>query len=280
MDNLVFVAVLGAALMHASWNALAKADGDRFSFMLVLAAAECAMGAALFPFFTPPDAAALPWLLASSALHVGYMTFLTEAYAHGDLAQVYPLSRGSAPLIVAVVGALFLHEDVGAAKAVAVVCIGLGVMIMSMRGGADLGRIPPKALGFALTSACFTASYTICDALGARASHAPSAYTCAMFAISGAGFVAIGYLRRGRGALALDARVWRIGSAAGALSVLSYWVAIWAFTKAPVAMVAALRETSVLMAMLIGVFILGEHGGRWRWSAACLIAAGVVLMRL
>ena len=280
MDTIVFIAVLGAALMHASWNALIKGGGDRFAYMLVLTAAECALGLVLYPFFATPDVAALPWLLGSAVLHVGYMLFLTEAYAHGDLAQVYPLARGSAPLIVAIVGALFLHEDVGAAKALAVVCIGLGVMIMSMRGGADLGRIPAKALGYALITAGFTASYTIVDAVGARASHSASAYTCAMFVLSGAGLVAAGFYRRGRRALAVDAATLRGGALAGLLSFLAYWVAIWAFTKAPVAMVAALRETSVLMAMLIGVLLMGEHGGRWRWSAACLIVAGVVLMRI
>ena len=160
MDNLVFAAVLAAALMHASWNALAKADGDRFSFMLVLTAAECAMGLALYPLFATPDIAALPWLIGSSALHVGYMLFLTAAYAHGDLAQVYPLARGSAPMIVALVGALFLHEDVPPTRIVAVCCIGFGIVAMSLRGGADLGRIPRKALLYALGTACFTASYT------------------------------------------------------------------------------------------------------------------------
>lgn len=280
MDTVVFLAVLAAALMHASWNALAKASGDRFGQMIVLTLAECVLGAALYFLFPPVDAAALPWLIASAVLHVGYMLFLTEAYAHGDLAQVYPLARGSAPLIVALVGALFLGEDVGPAKAAAVACIGLGVMTMSLRGGADLGRIPPKAMAYALVTAGFTASYTIVDALGARASGSASAYTCAMFALSGAGLVAAGFLRRGRLALSVDARTWRTGALAGALSFLAYWVAIWAFTQAPVALVAALRETSVLMAMLIGVIFLRETGGPWRWSAAGLIAAGVALMRL
>ncbi|MFO1116627.1 MAG: EamA family transporter [Beijerinckiaceae bacterium] len=280
MDSVVFFSVLAAALMHASWNALVKGGSDRFAFMIVLTLAECVLGVALYFFFPRPDPACLPWLLASAVLHVGYMLFLTEAYAHGDLAQVYPLSRGSAPMIVAVVGALFLGEDIGPTKVVAVLCIGLGVMVMSLRGGADFGRIPPRALAFALGTACFTASYTIVDALGARASHSASAYTSAMFALSGAGLVAAGFVRRGRLALSTDARTWRTGSLAGVLSFLAYWVAIWAFTQAPVALVAALRETSVLMAMLIGVVFMGERGGRWRWSAACLIAAGVGLMRL
>ena len=281
MDSIVFLTVLGAALMHASWNALVKAGADRFAFTIVLTLAECVMGLALAPFFPMVSAAAWPWLLLSSALHVGYMLFLTEAYAHGDLAQIYPLSRGSAPLIVAVVGALFLGEALSALKFAAVLCIALGVVAMSLRGGGgDLGRMSGRAIAYALATACCTASYTVMDAVGARVSGSASAYTCAMFFLSGAGLVAAGFLKRGAKALSGDARIWRFGALAGALSFLAYWAAVWAFTKAPVALVAALRETSVLMAMLIGVVFLRESGSRWRWAAAGLIALGVGLMRL
>ncbi|MFO1135336.1 MAG: EamA family transporter [Rhodoblastus sp.] len=280
MDGIVFLTVLGAALMHASWNALVKAGADRFSFTVVLTLAECVMGLALAPFFPMISAEALPWLLLSGVLHVGYMLFLTEAYAHGDLAQVYPLARGSAPLIVAIVSALFLREELTATRLAAVLCIGLGVVALSLRGGGDVGRIGGKAVANALATACFTAGYTLVDAIGARASGSASAYTCAMFVLSGAALVAVGFYRRGATALSVDARVWRLGALAGALSFLAYWAAIWAFTKAPVALVAALRETSVLMAMLIGVVFLGERSSGWRWAAAGLIAAGVALMRL
>ena len=281
LDSVVVVAVLAAALMHASWNALIRIEGDRFSSILLLSATQSAISILLFPFFPAPAAAAWPWLVASSALHVGYKLFLTKAYSHGDLAQVYPLARGSAPLIVAVVGALFLHEEIGAAKVAAVVvAIGCGVIVMSLRGGADLGRLSPHALGYALGTACFTAAYTIVDAVGARLSQSASAYTLGMFALDGASMVAIGLVARGARVFPKQLALWRTGALAGALSLGSYWVAIWAFTQAPVALVAALRETSVLMAMLIGVFLLKEPGGRWRWGAACLIVFGVVLMRL
>lgn len=280
MDSIVFLTVLGAALMHASWNALVKAGADRFAFSIVLTFAECLMGLALAPFFPMIAMEALPWLLLSSALHVGYMLFLTEAYSHGDLAQIYPLARGSAPLIVALAGALALREELAATMLAAVLCIGLGVVAMSLRGGGDLGRMSGRAIFYALVTAVFTASYTLVDAIGARAAGSASAYTCALFIVSGAGLVAVGFAKRGPTALSVDARVWRLGALAGALSFLAYWAAIWAFTKAPVALVAALRETSVLMAMLIGVVFLRETGGKWRWAAAALIAAGVALMRL
>ncbi len=260
-------------------RALVKAGADRFAFTIVLTLRRVPDGAR-FGAILSHDLAALPWLLLSSALHVAYMLFLIEAYAHGDLAQIYPLSRGSAPLIVAVAGALFLNEALSASKFVAVLCIALGVVAMSLRGGGDLGRMSGRALGYALATASCTAAYTVMDAIGARASGSASAYTCAMFSL----------VRRRSRSLSASAgaaprpcpstRVWRLGALAGGLSFLAYWAAVWAFTKAPVALVAALRETSVLMAMLIGVVFLRESGSRWRWAAAGMIGAGVALMRL
>lgn len=280
MDGTVFVAVLVAALMHAGWNAIVKVGLDLFSSILLIALAHSAIALLLLPLFPIPAQASWHWLVGSALLHTGYKLFLVRAYAHGDLAQVYPLARGTAPLIVALIGALFLGEAVGAAKGLAVIAIALGVVVMSLRGGADLGRIPPKALAYALGTACFTAAYTLADAVGARLSGTASGFTLWMFLIDGACMASFALLTRGRLVLATLATAWRSGLVAGALSLGSYWIAIWAFTQAPVALVAALRETSVLFAMLIGVLLLGERGGRWRWGAAGLIAGGVALMRM
>ena len=279
MDAIVFFAVLAAAFMHASWTALVKSGGDRLTAMLLLSVTQCAIAALLFPLFPAPAQASWIWIGFSALLHVGYKLFLAKAYSHGDLSQIYPIARGSAPLIVAIVGALFLHEEVGATRLVAVAAIGLGVIAMSMRGGGDLGRLPPRAIAYALATAGFTASYTLADAIGARLSGSASGYVLAMFATDGACMTLIVVLRRGLRVFPGDLASWRTGFLSGGLSLASYWVAIWAFTKAPVALVAALRETSVLMALLIGVLFLGESGGRWRWIAAGLIACGVALMR-
>jgi drug/metabolite transporter (DMT)-like permease len=280
VDTTVLAAVLAAALMHAGWNAVVKVGVDRFSSILMLALVQSGLALLLLPAFSPPAAASWPWLLLSGLLHTGYKLFLIRAYARGDLAQVYPLARGTAPLVVAIIAALFLGEAVGLLKALAVLAVGLGVILMSLRGGADLGRMPADALAYALGTACFTAAYTLVDAVGARASGSASGFALGMFAVDGAGMLAFGLASRGRRAFAALLPAWRTGLVAGALSLASYWIAIWAFTRAPVALVAALRETSVLFAMLIGVLILGERGGRWRWTAAALIAGGVVLMRV
>ena len=280
IDDWVFVAVLAAAVMHAGWNALVKLSLDRFSSMLLIVLVTGAAALLLLPFFPTPAAASWPWLAAAGLLHFGYMLFLIRAYAHGDLSQVYPLARGTAPLLVALLGVLFLAELPGAAKLAGVVVIALGVMVMSLRGGANLGRIPGRALGYALGTACFTAAYTLVDAVGARLAGTASGYTMWMFVLDAGWMLAYALYSRGPQVFAALLPAWRSGIAAGLLSMGSYWIAIWAFTQAPVALVSALRETSILFAMLIGVIFLGETGGRWRWLAAGLIVAGIVLLRV
>ena len=279
MDTAVFLAVLGAAVMHAGWNAIVKVGLDRFSSILLMSMVQGAMALCLLPFFAAPLAAAWPWVAASALLHIGYKLFLIRAYEHGDLSQVYPLARGTAPLIVALVGAIWLGESMTAGKTAAVAAIALGVIVMSRSGG-SLDRLPRKALLYALGTACFTASYTLVDGVGARIAETASGYVLWMFAGDALGLTGFALATRGPGALGRLLPAWRSGIAAGGLSLGSYWIAIWAFTLAPLALVAALRETSVLFAMLIGVFLLGERANPWRWISAGLILSGVVLMRL
>jgi drug/metabolite transporter (DMT)-like permease len=280
MDAIVFAAVLTAAVLHAGWNAVVKVGLDRFSAVLLLSMVQSGLALALLGFFPLPAAASWPWLVASALLHTGYKLFLVRAYAHGDLSQVYPLARGSAPLLVALVGAALLGEALGPPEALAVLAIALGVALMALKGGTDLGSIPPKALAYALGTAMFTASYTLVDGVGARLSGTASGFTLWMFVGDGLAMAAWASAARGPAAFARLAPAWRGGLAAGAMSLGSYWIAIWAFTRAPVALVAALRETSVLFAMLIAVFVLRERAGGWRWAAAGLIGVGVALMRV
>jgi drug/metabolite transporter (DMT)-like permease len=278
VDAFVFFAVLAAAAMHAGWNALVKTGLDRTTSILILALIQSAISLVLLPFFALPLAASWPWILLSALLHTGYKIFLIRAYAHGDLSQVYPLARGSAPLVVALVGVFALNEGMTPAKLAAVVLIGLGVIAMSMRTGA-VEAMPRKALLYALATALFTASYTLVDGIGARLSGTASGFTLWMFVGDGILMTIYAWLARGRGLFAQARENLGSGVVAGALSLGSYWIAIWAFTLAPIALVAALRETSVLFAMLIAVLWLGEKAGPQRWIAAALIVAGVILIR-
>lgn len=275
MTAAVFFAILFAAALHAGWNALVKTGLDRFSSILFLGVVQGAIALLLLPFFGLPSRAAWGWVLAGSALHSGYKLALIRAYGHGDLSQIYPLSRGTAPLIVAAAGALFLGETMDEARTAAVIAIAAGIMLMAGRGG--LTRI---GLFWALVTAGFTAAYTLADGIGARIAGSASAFILTMIALDGAIMLGWGLAARGRAGVAAMLPAWRPGVAAGAMSLAAYWIAIWAFTKAPLAMVAALRETSVLFAMLIAAVWLKERPTARRWIAAALILAGVVLMRV
>jgi drug/metabolite transporter (DMT)-like permease len=271
----VFFAILFAAALHAGWNALVRTGLDRFSSILFLALVQGGIALLLLPFFGLPSRAAWPWVLAGSALHSGYKLALIRAYGHGDLSQIYPLSRGSAPLIVAIAGALFLGEKMDLARSAAVILIAAGIMLMAGRGG-----LTRAGLGWALATAGFTAAYTLADGVGARIAGSASAFILTMIVLDGAIMLAYGLAARGPRGIAAMLPAWRPGVAAGAMSLGAYWIAIWAFTLAPLAMVAALRETSVLFAMLIAALWLKEKPAPRRWVAAGLILAGVVLMRV
>jgi drug/metabolite transporter (DMT)-like permease len=280
LDVLVFWAVLAGALMHAAWNAVLKTGLDRFSSVLLLSLVQSGMAIVLLPFFPLPAFESWPWLAASFFLHTGYKLFLIRAYEHGDLSQVYPLARGAAPLLVTVVAGFALGEFLSMPKILGVIAISLGVIVMSRRGGGDLGSLPRRALGYALATAAFTAGYSLVDGAGARLAGSASSFTLWMFAGDGVLMVAFAVLTRGRLAFAQLRSALRSGFVAGALSLGSYWLVVWAFTQAPIALVTALRETSVLFAMLIAAVFMREPVGPWRWSAAIAIVTGIALIRL
>jgi drug/metabolite transporter (DMT)-like permease len=276
----VFAAVLAAAMMHASWNAVVKVGKDRFSSVLFLALVQGSIALVLLPFFGAPARAAWPWVLLGSSLHSGYKLFLIRAYELGEMSQVYPLARGTAPMIVALAGAIFLGEVPGPLRIVAILAIGGGIVLMARGNRESTNRASRPVLVYAMITAGFTASYTMADGVGARIAGDASAFTMWMFVLDGLFMLFFGLATRGGGALIALLSEWKGGVAAGGLSLGSYWIAIWAFTQAPLALVAALRETSVLFALLISVSVLRERVGAGRWAAAGLILAGIVLMRL
>ena len=276
----MFTAVLAAAAMHASWNALIRTDDDRFASVARLSLCSGLIALILIPFVPIPEGAAWIWLAGSIALHIGYKLFLIQAYAHGDMGQVYPIARGLAPLAVALFGAVWLGERLPPEKVAAVAAIGVGVMLIARGIGRDRRRMAPRALGYALLTAAFTAGYTLADGAGARLAETATGYAVWLFAFDGAGMLAALLVARGAGPLRVGVRDWGQGAAAGMLSMGSYWVAIWAFTKAPIAMVAALRETSVLFAVLIAAAFLRERLTWVRVIAAVLIVGGAAGLRL
>ncbi len=278
MSPAVFFAVLAAAMMHAGWNALLKLGGDRFQGMMLISICQGLFGAALVSVEGLPASVAWPWLAASVAIHTGYNLFLVGAYNRGDLSRVYPIARGAAPLMVAVAGLVVLTDRVSGPEFVGIALVGVGVMLMArgVRSAGEAMTLVPFALG----SAACTAAYSIVDGIGGRASGNPSSYTGWLFLIDGMVMAGIGLGWRGAAAMPRQGRLWRNGLAAGFLSFSAYWIVIWAMTRAPIQLVTALRETSVLFAVLIGVVFLGERAHPSKLLAGAVIAAGVVAMKL
>ena len=273
MENYVFIAVLVAAALHAGWNSTVKLGIDRVSAVLLLAIVQAAVAIPILPFIQLPTAAAIPWIIFAAVLHTGYKVFLVQAYANADLSQVYPLARGTAPLIVTLFSIFVLGVSFGNEAMIAILLISAGILLMAIKGN-QVGRMSNKAVFYAIGTAGFTASYTLVDGLGARIAETSSGFILWMVIGDAIGMVIFAFLVRGPSAFSLLLPNWKIGSAAGIMSLGSYWIAIWAFTQAPIALVATLRESSILFATLIAVFILREDVTRWRLIAVGFIAAG------
>ncbi len=274
----VFLAVLGAAFLHALWNALIKLGTSKVGGMVILSIVEVPIGLAVISFAPPIDPAAIPWVLAAGSTHFAYKFFLTYAYDRGDLSRVYPIARGAAPMVVALVGAFVLADVVAPFEYLAIAVLGAGILLMA-RGVFTSGE-DRKLLPFALGSAVATATYTMIDGMGARVSGAPVAYVAWVFVADGT-FFTLGMLAlRGWDVIPRNWHAWRMGTFASAASYGAYAVSIWAMTIAPIAVVAALRETSILFAVLIGWLAFGERMTGEKALAAAVIVAGVMLTRL
>jgi drug/metabolite transporter (DMT)-like permease len=280
MQPIVFLAVLLAAAFHAGWNAIVKIDLDRFLSVTLISLASGVVALAALPFVTLPRPSAWPWLAVSVCLHTGYKLFLIQAYRAGDLGQVYPIARGSAPLLVSVVMMLGFGEALTPPAFAGVALLVAGVYLMSVRGGRDLARLEGRAIAFALGTSVFIASYTVTDGLGARVNGDPHGYAVCLFILDALLILSLLLVTRGVKGLRTLNPYWSSGLAGGAMSFGAYWIVIWATTKAPIALVAALRETSVLFAAAISVVILREPLTKWRTLSAIAIVTGIVIVRM
>ncbi len=280
MDSTVFAAVLFAAACHAGWNAAIKTGLDPLTSTVLITTGAGLVSLALLPFAGLPPAVAWPWVIASVVIHLFYFIGLSEAYRTGDLGQVYPLARGSAPLMTAGVTASLLGERIGAAGWSGIVILASGVLLLSLRGGRLMEPPDRRAVGFALFTALTICLYSVVDGIGGRAAGNPHAYTLAMFIGNALAMIVYFLIRRGPSAIAPMLKTWPVGLVGGSLQLLSYGIVIWAMTLAPIALVAALRETSVLFGALIAVVFLKEPLRPARISAALMIVCGLVLIRM
>jgi drug/metabolite transporter (DMT)-like permease len=279
MQNFVFLAVLLAAVCHAGWNAMVKVGLDPLATTALIAIGSGLVALIGLPVAGLPAAAAWPWLAVSVVIHLFYFAALSESYRTGDLGQVYPIARGSAPLMTAAVTTFVVGEKLSAAGWAGIVALVAGVFLLSAHGGRALARFDRRAIGFALLTALTICAYSVVDGIGARASLNPAAY--GMWLFLGNALLLTAYaLYRDGGAVVVAVRgFWGRGLIGGALQVLSYGTVLWAMTRAPIAIVATLRETSVLFGALIAVMLLKEPLRAARIVAALLIVAGLALIR-
>jgi drug/metabolite transporter (DMT)-like permease len=280
----ITLAVLGAGLLHAGWNALLKSapGGDALLDTATVVAGSSIWGCAVVPFIGVPATAAWPYMAASAVIHFGYYLTLARAYQIGDLSFAYPLMRGSAPLIVALLGIAFLGELPTVPMAIGIVLISLGIVSIAFvgagRGG--LRKHPPSAAYWAFANAGLIALYTLVDASGARASGNAAAYVSWLIFLEGLPFLLWVFARRGKPALNYLRASAPRGLVGGACSLAAYGIVLWAMTRAPVAAVAALRETSVLFAALMGSLWLKEGFGLPRLAGAASVVAGIAALKL
>jgi drug/metabolite transporter (DMT)-like permease len=262
-------------VLHAGWNALVKAADDRLSTIGTIALTTSLLGIAMIPFFDPPSRDSWHLIAASAALHCVYYVLIYCAYRVGDLSLVYPLARGAAPLLVLLGAAAFAGEvlPLSAQLGIVVACIGISTLSFSHFRGSQASALPILlALGTALT----IATYTVCDGMGVRLSGSPLGYTAWLFAAEMP--IALFAIFRRRRALPSLVAHWRQDAAAGASSALAYGLVIYASALAPMAIVSGLRETSVIIAALIGTVLMNERPWQERVAASGMVAAGVVLM--
>ena len=273
----MFIAVLAAAILHASWNAIAKAVPDQrvaAGLLSVAGLLSGAVGAAVLP---APDPGSWPFIAVSSVLQAGYLLLLVRAYRYGEFGQVYPLARGLPPLLVTVFSLAVLGErlTVGQLAGVVVVSLALTALVFA-------GRRPAPATGLWLAAATgvLITSYTIVDGVGVRQSGHSLSYAAWLFLAHGLLVLGASWAMYGRGYVRAAAPSARLGLLGGVLAMTAYATVLWAQTQAPLALVSAVRETSLLFAGVIGTLVFAERFSAIRLVATAAAVAGIVLVRV
>ncbi len=270
--------ILLAAVMHASWNALVKSSRDPLVELATLNLAGGIVSLPLLPALGLPGLAVAPYLAGNVLCHTAYYTLLLSSYSAGGLSLVYPIARGAAPLLVAAVSIPLLGEPLGEKAFLGVVLIAASIASLAFAGGRPHFR--PRAVLLSLATGASIAAYTLVDGAGARRATNAVSYIACLFVLDAFVLLPVVYVRRRGIALERIRAHWRTGALSGVLAVAAYGIAVWAMTRAPIALVTALRESSVVVAAILGALFLGEPFGRHRILASIGVAVGIVLLRL
>ncbi len=277
MEFAVFVMVIAAALLHAVWNAVIKFQGDRLVVMAIVTGSSGFISLLALPFVAFPTLESWPYIGLSLVLHNIYYLFLISSYRLGDFSHVYPIARGVAPVVVTLISVLFLEESLTTAGLFAVALISLGLVALA-RVREPLSNWRPIAAALA-TGVCI-ALYTVTDGLGVRAAADPHSYTFGLFFLDGFPLVVLVALVKRRETLRVMRTHWLPGLFAGVVSLFAIWLVMWALALAPIAYVSALRETSTMFAVVIGVVFLKERLDLRRLAAVFCALAGSLLLKI
>lgn len=278
METTVLLMVLVASACHAAWNALMKTSGDAVIQMMVINVVGALVGLAMVVMFGLPDLACWPYLLASVIVHQFYYAALILGYRHGELSDVYPIARGIAPLLVAGGAFIYAGEALRPGEIAAVFIISAGILSLGLTRQWTTGS--KRALTYALLTGLTIAIYTVTDGMGGRTSGNVLAYIGLLFAIEGVPITGFILIRRRGHVLESLAPIWRTGVIGGLLAICAYGIVIWAMSTSYMTFVSALRETSVVLAALIGTFVLKESFGKRRLTGVCVVVCGVIWLHL
>ena len=278
VDLHVLALVLVAAAAHAAWNAWLKASGDRLSSMAAIALGWLIVGCISIPIVGIPGIASWPYLLATTVVHTAYAMLLIAAYRHAEFSLAYPIARGTAPLLVALSAPLLVNEQLEGPGYFAVALIVIGIFLIGAFGNERIlgGR---RAILLSLATGVLIAAYTMIDGQGARAGSTPHAYAGWLFFLIAIPLILLAKRRLDKNVKSLFTGHWQKGVPIGIVSALAYWVIVWAMTVAPMALVASVRETSILFAALVSWSVLGEKIRPLRWAGIIITVVGLVLAK-
>jgi len=274
----IFLLVIGAAFLHATWNAWVKGAADKWLNMAAVVLGHGVFGILCFTVVPLPDPASWPYVIASVALHLGYQLFLLASYRIGDLTQVYPIARGSAPLIVALVTVVFLGAELSRTEMLAVLLIGISIASLGLVRRAD-GLRNGNAAALALTTGGFIAAYSLVDGIGGRLAGTAVGFYSAIGILNALCFLLVLAIWQPRLLPKLPGASGMIVFGGGA-SFAAYAMVVYAFTQAPIALVTALRETSIVFALLFGVFFLKERLDLYKLASTAMTLTGAALLRI
>ena len=279
MSGFLMAAVLFAALLHAAWNAIVKSSPDKQLDTVLVTAGAAVISVLSLLFLPAPAPQSWGYLVASALIHVAYFAFVAAAYRTGELSYVYPIMRGSAPLLTAMVAVALLAEPLGLGGWGGILLISTGILLLAANQWRQ-GRFDVPQTLFALGNAVVICIYTLVDGIGTRLSGNAFSYVGWMLALNALLLVGVAALHRPEALVAHARTRWHLGLAGGAFTWGSYSIALWAMTQAPLAMVAALRETSVIFGTILAAVVLKEKFGSIRYAAALLVCAGAVSLKV